>query len=145
MTYHDTWLDAKVPLRFTRTLPGRPDQVRVVRAALAGRLAGCPMTDQVILMTDELCANAISHTRSGRVGGQFSVRVTVVTGESVTVQVADQGGTALPCVRPPGVDCDGRGLAIIEALSDAWGVFGDETGRTVWSRCPWHQCESRSI
>jgi serine/threonine-protein kinase RsbW len=136
----DTRTDAKNPLRFRLALPGRPDQVRVVRAVLATNLIDCPVADQVILLADELCANAIAHTLSGRVDGQFAVGVTILAGESVTVQVADQGGPAPPRVRPLGDDSGGRGLVIVAALADAWGVFGGESGRTVWIRCGWHRC-----
>jgi hypothetical protein len=30
-----------------------------------------------------------------------------------------------------------RGLRIVDALADAWGVSGDVIGRTVWFRAGW--------
>lgn len=130
-------------LRFCLNLPGRLDQVRIVRAALARSLADCPVADQIILVADELCANAIAHTLSGWSNGRFAVHVTILMGVSVTVQVVDQGGPALPRILlTPGLGCGGRGLGIVQVLADAWGVFGDEEGRTVWARCGWHQCGS---
>jgi anti-sigma regulatory factor (Ser/Thr protein kinase) len=126
--------------------PGRPDQAARVRAFLARVLAGCPAAEDVILMADELVTNALQHTKSREPGGTFGVRVLVCHGEWVRVEVADAGGR---WARPGSVDssgCDGaadgyrpggRGLHIVEVLSAAWGVAGDQAGRTVWFTAPW--------
>ena len=42
------------------TYPGTPGQARRVRAALRAPLQGCPAADDVILLVNELAANAIA-------------------------------------------------------------------------------------
>jgi serine/threonine-protein kinase RsbW len=123
-----------------RCYPGRPDQAARVRAFLAGVLAGCPAAADVVLMADELVSNAIQHSNSQRPGGTFRVRVRVQPGRSVRVEVADAGGRwARPGSEPCADDSrlGGRGLHIVGALATAWGVDGDETGRTVWCTAAW--------
>ncbi len=142
---------ARVPLRpatqghpraCTQTYPGRADQVPKVRAFVARAAAGCPAVDEVVLMADEIAANAVLHSRSGEPGGWFTVRVEVGAGQWVGVQVDDEGGPQPPRLRSgspagDGADGGGRGLRIVEVLADAWGVTGDVTGRTVWFRAGW--------
>ena len=42
-------------------------------------------------------------------------------------------GDAQPCVRPPDpLAVNGRGLQLLGALADSWGVEPSETGKTVW-------------
>ena len=117
-----------------------------MRAFLAGVLADCPVVEDVTLMADELVSNAVLHSDSRKPGGTFELRVKVRRGESVRVEVADAGG---PWAGPRSGDysgCDGapdgygsggRGLRIVEVLAAAWGVSGDETGRTVWFTAVW--------
>lgn len=45
--------------RHTCTYPGRADQVRHVRRAVAQHLAGCPAADDAVLIASELASNAI--------------------------------------------------------------------------------------
>jgi len=123
-----------------------------VRALLAQELAGCPAVDDVILMADELVSNAVLHSNSGRPGGTFGLRVLARPRESVRVEVTDAGGAwarsgragdfssqDAPGSFSPGGGCltGGRGLRIVEALAAAWGVSGDENGRTVWFTLAW--------
>jgi Histidine kinase-like ATPase domain len=173
------------PQTCSRTYPGRPGQVPAVRAFVADAVRGCPAADEVVLMADEIAANAVLHTHSGQPGGRFTVRVQVCPGHWVQVLVDDAGGprpprlrgaardrsrgaalnggvaagpcgsggaaepgwaggaaaepgwaggaAADPCAAEPG----GRGLRIVDALADAWGVAGDVIGRTVWFRAGW--------
>jgi serine/threonine-protein kinase RsbW len=124
-----------------RRYPGRPDQVAGVRAFLAETLADCPAVEDVILMADELASNAVQHSNSRAPGATFGLRVLVHRGQSVRVEVVDAGGR---WTRPgradragDGYPHGGRGLRIVEALAVAWGVKGDETGRTVWFTVGW--------
>lgn len=129
-----------------RSYPARPDQVARVRALLAGMLGDCPAAADVILMADELVTNAVLHSNSHEPGGTFRLRVLVCDGDSVRIEVADSGGE---WARSGGTErsawngaidgcgLGGRGLRIVAALAAAWGVDGDETGRTVWFTVGW--------
>ena len=61
------------PIR--RVFPGQEDQVRCARDFVR-RIIGpdCPMLDEAVLLTSELCTNALQHTGSGA-GGTFEVTV----------------------------------------------------------------------
>jgi anti-sigma regulatory factor (Ser/Thr protein kinase) len=74
------------------TYPGRPEQVRAVRADLRGLLDRCPMADDVILCASELAANAALHSHSAWPGGEFTVRVKVSPGDYAWIEVEDNGG-----------------------------------------------------
>ena len=118
------------------TYPGRPEQVRAVRADLRGLLDGCPMADDMILCASELAANAALHSDSARPSGEFTVRVKVSPGDYAWIEVEDNGGPWITTV----ADSDrgsGRGLDIIRALAADWGIDGDHHSRTVWVRLDW--------
>ncbi len=128
-----------------RTFSGRPDQVRVARRWLAQIVDGFAAVEEVLLACSELASNAIMHSESGRPGGYFTVRL-AIRQDIVRVEVLDQGG---PWSRGHGtsaytnaqdeedVSQCGRGLAIVAAITNAWGIAGDDAGRTAW-------CEIRS-
>jgi serine/threonine-protein kinase RsbW len=134
-----TGVTAGFPGTCSRSYPGLPGQAAQVRAFLARVLDGCPGAAEVILMADELAANAVLHSHSGEPGGIFTVHVEIREPQWVRVAVEDEGGPAAPRLRA-GVrahDAGGRGLRIVDALADAWGVSGDVIGRTVWFRAGW--------
>jgi serine/threonine-protein kinase RsbW len=117
-----------------RTFPGRPDEVSQARALLGRVLAGCPMFDDLVLISSELAANAVQHSNSARPGGEFTVRVEAREGHYVWIEVEDQGGRWAGASRS---DQRGRGLAIVAQLADYWDVRGDDTARTVCARLDW--------
>ncbi|BBC35748.1 hypothetical protein SGFS_070420 [Streptomyces graminofaciens] len=79
----------------------------------------------------ELAANAVTH---GRVYGHgFLVRVVWMTG-TVRIEVADACKQRRPETRPVAVDAEtGRGLLIVAALADRWGVENRALGKAVWA------------
>jgi len=119
--------------RYQRTFHGRADQVQQVRHEIAGYLGTCPVADDIILIADELAANAVMHTQSR--GSTFTVRCHASPGQ-VRIEVEDLGGPwrrRNPGDRPHGLD-------IVQALTgpDAWGIHPAGTGgRTVWARLTW--------
>jgi anti-sigma regulatory factor (Ser/Thr protein kinase) len=125
------------PSTVAATYPGRPDQVRAIRADLRGALEGCPVADDVILCASELAANAATHSRSGQPGGWLAVRVELRPGESVLVEVGDEGGRWAGA----GHDDDRpHGLDIVQAIAGDgnFGVRGSAiNGRVVWTRLGW--------
>jgi serine/threonine-protein kinase RsbW len=123
-------------VRYSASFPGRPEQVRKVRRAVAGCLAGCPAADDMVLIASELATNAVRHSASR--GAFFAVRVEVLPG-GARVEVEDLGGPWHPRQR------DGRphGLDVVQALAgpDGWGVTSlPPAGRVVWARVSFRAC-----
>ncbi|MFE7748259.1 ATP-binding protein [Streptomyces sp. NPDC057428] len=81
----------------------------------------------------ELASNAVLH---GRVPGRdFRLGLTVLHGGRLRIEVTDARGEALPRTAAPARDAGtGRGLLIVEALADRWGVTsGPVPRKTVWA------------
>ena len=82
--------------------------------------------DAVRLAVSELATNAVLHARSPfrvRVSRNGSLlRVEVHDRSSLTASKKDYGPTAGP----------GRGLTIVEQLTEDWGVTPDPFGKWVW-------------
>ena len=115
---------------YTAIYPGRVDQLRHVRRAVARHLAGCPAADDATLILSELAANAIVHSASR--DQFFTIRAELFP-DYLWIEVEDLGGPWR--FRQP----DGRphGLEVVEALTgpDNWGVETTTDGdRIVWAR-----------
>lgn len=85
--------------------------------------------DSVSLMVSELSTNALVHASSG-----FDVTVER-SASAVFVSVSDRGGGTPMLQSPESTEPHGRGLRIVDALSDEWGISstaGD--GKSVWFR-----------
>ncbi|HEV2376722.1 MAG TPA: ATP-binding protein [Streptosporangiaceae bacterium] len=123
-----------------RTFPATLDQVRQARRFLADVLAGCAVADDAVLCLSELATNAVRHSGSARPGGQFTVHVTV-NADWLLVEIEDGGGTWQEATS--GQECpNGRGLRIVEALTDVWGKTGDGvSSRMVWFQMPTSRAE----
>jgi anti-sigma regulatory factor (Ser/Thr protein kinase) len=106
-------------------LPGRPEAAATARAAAAKALAGYPAAGDAITALNELVTNAVQHSRSGLPGGTLEVRLTV-TAAAVLAEVVDDGPLGVPAVISRESFAErGRGLAIVEALTRAWGSAGN--------------------
>jgi anti-sigma regulatory factor (Ser/Thr protein kinase) len=124
-----------------RVFPGRQDQVACAREFVRRKIRPCPVLDEAVLLTSELCANALQHTASGN-GGSFEV--TVFRGDrSLRVEVRDDGATTIPAVRTAddldGLAECGRGLELVALIASRWGQCGDEYGRSVFFELRWDQ------
>ncbi len=79
------------------------------------------------LMVSELATNCIRHVHSG-----FELALDR-TDTQIRVEVTDLGGGAPELQLPGPDDIGGRGLRIVEMLSDSWGVTRRAPeGKTVW-------------
>ncbi len=118
--------EAEVPL------PSRPES-----AATARRLAQVvvlrewrlspKMTEDAVLLVSELVGNAVRHT-GARV---FGLRMRRRRGW-IRVEVRDPS-RGLPCLMPvQEMDISGRGLFLVDKLSDRWGVDLLPRGKTTW-------------
>lgn len=84
--------------------------------------------EDVQLITSELGTNAVAHGAGAR------IRL-LLTGddEHVRVEVSD-GGKGEPVVREAGLGAEsGRGLMIVEAVAERWGVRHGEAETCVWA------------
>jgi anti-sigma regulatory factor (Ser/Thr protein kinase) len=124
--------EASPAASYQRTFPGRADQLAQVRREIAAYLHNCPAADDLILIADELAANAIVHSRSR--GSTLTVRCQL-SARSARIEVEDLGGPWRP--RHPGDRP--HGLDIIRALTspDQRGIQVTSTGRTAWATLTW--------
>jgi anti-sigma regulatory factor (Ser/Thr protein kinase) len=104
--------------------------VGAARRFVTDMMSGAPaeVQDAVSVMVSELSTNALLHASGG-------FEVALDSSElSVSVSVTDRGdGTPVlqtPTFREP----HGRGLRIVAALSDEWGVSAAPDGKSVWFR-----------
>ena len=122
--------------RWQRLFRGQQSEVRQLRHWLAALLPDGPERDDLTSVAVELATNAIQHTASGQ-SGWFTVEL-ARHGHVAGIAVTDEGGQGAPQPSDdPMSDC-GRGLVIVQALAQSWGVRGDSRGRTVWAEvaCP---------
>ncbi|MFD3566120.1 ATP-binding protein [Streptomyces sp. NPDC058667] len=90
------------------------------------------VTESATHVVAELATNAATH---GRVAGR-SFRLALLRHEGVLrIEVTDTRGGDLPRLQPTAPEGDsGRGLLLVEALSDRWGVEpGPVPRKTVWA------------
>ncbi|MCK8677990.1 ATP-binding protein [Streptomyces lichenis] len=91
----------------------------LVRAAL-DRWGLTELVDDAALVVTELVANAVDHAPDGA-----TIRVAVIRIRTTRIRISVVDGAAhrLPPLRAAGPDAErGRGLLLVEALSDQWGV-----------------------
>ncbi|MHC0433007.1 ATP-binding protein [Streptomyces sp. O3] len=95
--------------------------------------------DDAVLILSELLSNACRHGRplsngSAADGGDVRAAWRVDAAGRLTVEVTDGGGPTRPVPATPSVTArGGRGLHIITALAEEWGVRDDAPGEvTVW-------------
>ncbi len=119
--------------RMSRHFLGSPPSVTEARRFITLFLAGWPVVDEAELIVSELATNALRHSASGRFGGRFAVSIQVRR-DQVWLGVLDEGGARSPgLLTPYEEEENGRGLLLVSALADSWGVWGGEAGRTVWA------------
>ncbi len=108
----------------------RPESAAIARRLTLAKLrawALSPLADTCELLVSELVGNAVRHT-----GAQvFGLRMTRRRGW-IRVEVRDPS-RALPCLLPVHeMDTSGRGLMLVDKLSDRWGVDLLPRGKTTW-------------
>jgi anti-sigma regulatory factor (Ser/Thr protein kinase) len=81
----------------------------------------------VMVMVSELATNAVKHTDGGFEVGAY------IDGSDLRVEVSDNDPNIPQVQWVPAGATSGRGLLIVETLSDAWGVTAREGGgKAVW-------------
>ena len=112
---------------------------RAQSAATARRLAqivvlrqwglGPRLAEETVLLVSELVGNAVRHTGART----FGLRMRLLHGRGrIRVEVRDPS-RALPCLLPVQEwDVSGRGLFLVDQLSDRWGVDLEAQGKVTW-------------
>ncbi|MET4658688.1 MULTISPECIES: ATP-binding protein [Streptomyces] len=118
--------EAEVPL------PSRPESAatarRLVQVVVLREWGLTPaLTEDAVLLVSELVGNAVRHT-GARV---FGLRMRHRRGW-IRIEVRDPS-RGLPCLMPvQDMDVSGRGLFLVDALADRWGVDLLPRGKTTW-------------
>ncbi|MEU4485553.1 SpoIIE family protein phosphatase [Streptomyces purpurascens] len=85
--------------------------------------------DEIELVADELITNALMHTEGSAI---VTLRALTGSGPRLRVEVEDSS-SALPRRREAGESgVSGRGLLLVELLTDVWGVEARGGGKAVW-------------
>ncbi|MFJ4515453.1 ATP-binding protein [Streptomyces sp. NPDC088816] len=125
-------LDSGVP-NFSVLLSSTSRGARLARLLAADQLRTWELpTEAASHVVAELAANAAIH---GRHPGR-SFRLTLyVIGSTLRIEVTDTRGDRRPKLQEPDTDAEsGRGLLLVDALADRWGVAEDRFPRkTVWA------------
>lgn len=130
---------------WSRSFPGLAECLAEVRHFTQMVLGGAPGADLVVLAISELAGNAVVHTSSGDPGGQFVVHLAAFA-DRWQVRVDDEGSPTDPRILVADLGEDGvadwnaeagRGLAMVAAVSEKWGVLGDSRARAVWAEIPY--------
>ncbi|WP_405147003.1 ATP-binding protein [Sphaerisporangium sp. NBC_01403] len=112
-------------------LVGAPESVAQARAFVREVLGRAhPVLDEVVLLVSELVTNSVTHSDS-RGGGQVTLAVSECDG-TVHVEVIDSGSDSEPRVCDESYGEGGRGLFLVDAISERWGIYRDGAGRVVW-------------
>ncbi|WLW50482.1 SpoIIE family protein phosphatase [Streptomyces sp. YU58] len=112
--------------------PGDPEALiearHMIRAAV-GAWGARERSDEVELVADELITNALMHTE-----GSAIVTLRVLTGSERRLRVeVEDASSALPRRREAGESgVSGRGLLLVDLLTDVWGVEARGGGKCVW-------------
>jgi serine/threonine-protein kinase RsbW len=113
----------------TRSFSRAPESVGAARRFATEALAHttAEVIDAVELMVSELATNCIRHANSA-----FDMTL-VHSHDEIRVEVTDRS-VGTPTMRSPGPEePTGRGLQIVNLLSERWGVEHRlATGKTVW-------------
>ncbi|MEU1038008.1 SpoIIE family protein phosphatase [Streptomyces sp. NPDC005551] len=112
--------------------PGDPEALtearHMIRAAVRAWGAG-DRADEIELVADELITNALMHTEGAAV---VTLRALTGPGRRLRVEVEDSS-SALPRRREAGESgVSGRGLLLVDLLTDGWGVEARGGGKCLW-------------
>lgn len=113
-------------------LPMDPTAAKSARDFLATMCCGrheAGVLDEAQLLVSELVGNAVRHGAP-----PIEVEVRCAGAETLQIRVRD-AADGEPAQRDAGPDDEGgRGLALVDLLSEAWGIEPTEPGKAVWFR-----------
>ena len=101
-----------------------PPSARAVRRFVSEALAGSSHLDDVILTASELASNVIRHAHT-----PYTVRVEHDE-DLIRLEISD-GSSIVPAIED--LAASQRGLRVVTATSDNWGIEGTDNGKTIWA------------
>jgi anti-sigma regulatory factor (Ser/Thr protein kinase) len=115
-----------------RRFPCQPRSVTAARHFARAVLKDQPREtlEAVELMVSELATNAVRHAHSG-----FDLTIRTTTGQ-LRVEIRDNGQGQPELRSPTPLESSGRGLRIVEAMSQKWGVVAESDSKLVWFTLP---------
>jgi anti-sigma regulatory factor (Ser/Thr protein kinase) len=112
------------------TLPAELPSVRAARRFVLSHCVALELTeercDDALLLASELVTNAVLHGRS-----EVGLEVTA-DDDRLRVSVHDENSRHPVPVSEDPAALDGRGLALVDALAEQWGVEDLPMGKAVW-------------
>jgi anti-sigma regulatory factor (Ser/Thr protein kinase) len=114
----------------------QPGEVAALRRIIRIHLThwGLPdLVDTAQLCLSELVSNVITHVGAGTPTTlAVSVRDT-----NLRIEVRDPDARALPTLVSASIEAEaGRGMAMVNALTDRWGVILTDSGKATWCEIP---------
>jgi anti-sigma regulatory factor (Ser/Thr protein kinase) len=119
-------------MRQARRFDCQPESVAGARQFVRDLLSEEPreIVEAAELMTSELATNSVRHADS-----DFELAI-LRSREEIRVEVSDRGqGQPVPRSPTP-QEQSGRGLQIVQALSENWGITPSPGGKLVWFTLP---------
>ncbi|MCY7365566.1 MAG: ATP-binding protein [Frankiaceae bacterium] len=102
-------------------------QARAAVAACSDRLGLDELSDDVVLVVSEMVTNAVRHAVP-------PVRLEIEAGEDAVVVAVCDGSPQSPVAREADLDAEGgRGMLLVDLLSDDHGVRAQPPGKAVWA------------
>ena len=120
----------------TRRFRCKPESVPAARLFVRELLRKQPrdVLQAAELMATELATNCVQHART-----DFELTIARERGQ-IRIEVRDTGpGRPVP-QSPTPRERTGRGLRIVEAMADSWGIEPSSRGKTVWFTVPQRAC-----
>jgi anti-sigma regulatory factor (Ser/Thr protein kinase) len=113
------------------TLPRNPSSVAAARRFIEARAAAWsfprPAGEQLVLIGSELVTNAVLHART-------ELTLTIeLRGDRVRISVKDRSQAPATLRHYRADALTGRGLGVVAALSDRWGISAAADGKVVWA------------
>jgi anti-sigma regulatory factor (Ser/Thr protein kinase) len=116
---------------------------RLVSDLVQAGVRGSVVTDAALVLS-ELLSNALRHATP--LPGSCLRVAWSLDAVSVRVSVTDGGAPTAPELGEPNPSTTGgRGLRIVERLSQGWGTRRDDEGTTVWAEVPVPQLTTLAV
>ncbi|MET8681770.1 ATP-binding protein [Streptomyces sp. NPDC004647] len=119
--------------RFTAS-PSSLQQVRHYTRSTLEQWGLSACADDAAMVVNELATNALRHALSRQEPDNAGWLGLIHTANAVTCAVKDPSPLEPASLNADLLALRGRGLRIVNALTDSWGYSATGTGKTVWAR-----------